>query len=72
MDPLIFKTNIQSNKHLLVIEEAFEAYPSIVDWNVDTDDIDNVLRIETEELLIEDEIINLLNKHGIICEVLEG
>ena len=71
MEPLIFKTNIQSKRHLLEVEEVFDMHPSIASWNVDTEDIDKVLRIEQAQVLAVDEVIRLVSLLGLKCEVLE-
>ncbi|MBL1280138.1 MAG: hypothetical protein COA33_007695 [Fluviicola sp.] len=41
----------------------------ISDWSIDIEDIDNVLRIISVELL-ENEIIQIIKNKGFICEAL--
>lgn len=71
MDLLIFKTNVRFKKNLKVLEEAFSKQPAIANWTVDREDIDKVMRIELAGLLTEEEIIQLVTKLGLHCEVLE-
>jgi hypothetical protein len=71
-EPLIFTTNIQTKRQLFDIEEVLSTHPSIASWHVDTDDIDNVLRIELKEVLSEIELIEEAHKLGIACAVMEG
>jgi len=47
MNILIFKTNIRLKKDVGVIEPLLSADESIVRWNVDREDTDNVLRVVT-------------------------
>lgn len=66
---LVFKTNLQSKKDILHISPLMGDTPGILKWNVDQQDIDNVLRIETDWLLPED-IIRLVTNVGYLCEEL--
>jgi hypothetical protein len=63
---------IQTKRQLFDIEEVLSTHPSIASWHVDTDDIDNVLRIELKEVLSEIELIEEAHKLGIACAVMEG
>lgn len=72
MELLIFKTNIEHKKSLKAVKKAFKKVPDIVDWTVDTEDIDKVLRVELGGLLTEEEVITLVKRLGLNCEVLEG
>ncbi|ELR72022.1 hypothetical protein C900_02017 [Fulvivirga imtechensis AK7] len=49
---------------------VFNHHPLIDGWSVDTADIDNVLRIETNGELKETDIINLIKKYGYYIEAL--
>ncbi|MTI30226.1 hypothetical protein [Xanthovirga aplysinae] len=68
---LIFRTDIKTRKKVKVIKPLFNNHPLIVKWSVDTEDIDNVLRIETINDISENEIIILLKACGFHCEPLE-
>ncbi|TRX60089.1 hypothetical protein FNH22_08545 [Fulvivirga sp. M361] len=70
MDVLIFKTNISSKKSVLELEPVLEEHPYVIIWSVDTEDIDNVLRVETSGNISEYDIIDLVRTNGFYCEVL--
>lgn len=66
---LVFKTSIRSILDINRIEDTLGHQEGIIRWNVDRDDIDNVLRIET----IHNDparIIGLVEKAGFFCEEL--
>ena len=71
MNLLIFKTDIETRRKVKKVATVFDRQSIILDWSVDTDDIDNVLRIEATDGTEESAIINLVNKYGFSCEVLE-
>ena len=67
---LIFKTDIKTKKKVKIVKPILNNHPIIKDWSVDTDDIDNVLRIESTGTLAEKDIINLMKRCGFYCEIL--
>ena len=69
MNILIFKTNIRLKKDVGVIKPLLSADESIVQWNVDRDDTDKILRVvSTSNDPIE--IIKTINEAGYHCEEL--
>lgn len=66
---LVFKTNILSNHAEAQVAHILNAHPNIMQWNVDHDDIDEVLRIVALGL-DEAEVIYLLGQEGLHCEPL--
>jgi len=70
MNLLIFRTDIKTKKKVKVVKPIFNNHPTIADWSIDTEDIDNVLRIEASGKLKENDIINLIKTCGFHCEVL--
>lgn len=66
---LVFKTNLQLKKDLRLISPVLNKEPGILRWNVDQQDVDNVLRIETQ-CLQEQEVIALVTGAGYCCEQL--
>ena len=66
----VFKTNIGTSRRVEEIHSIFESNPVIKDWNVDTHDIDNVLRIRQSLKLKEKDVISLIKSHGFQCEAL--
>ena len=69
MNILIFKTNIRLKKDVGIITPLLSADESIVQWNVDRDDADKVLRIVSTTNDPVD-IINTINEAGYHCEEL--
>lgn len=69
-DILIFKTNVKTEPDQQRIKVLLDSMPSINEWNVDTDDIDCVLRVVTREVNASD-IIRLLTETGYQCQELE-
>lgn len=67
---LIFKTNIESELQVKAVQQILNPHQSISDWWVDTEDIDNVMRIETNGCLSEVDIINKFQALGLNCEPL--
>ena len=53
-----------------VVRPVFNNHPIITDWSIDTEDIDNVLRIEAQNDLNEKEIIHLIKDCGFYSETL--
>ena len=49
MQVLVFKTNLRSRRHVSILEPVLAVHPYINQWNVDLQDRDKVLRIETEK-----------------------
>lgn len=70
MEIYILKTDLNSVQDVKTIAPIFDLHPSIISWNVDTQDLDKILRIESKIDLIETEIIALLNIYGVQSETL--
>ena len=68
---LIFRTDIKTRKKVKMIKPLFDHHRLISSWSVDTEDIDNVLRIEARNGIGENDIIYLLKTCGFYCEPLE-
>ena len=66
---LIFKTNIQLKKDIKNIGTYFDTLAGVIRWNVDIEDRDKVLRVES---INENhyQIINMVNQAGFYCEEL--
>jgi hypothetical protein len=62
----IYVTDIQTKNQIKITTKILNAEPSILEWSVDTEDIDNVLRVESENLK-EKHIQFLLEKQGFTC-----
>ena len=70
MNLLILRTNIKTKKKVKVVKPIFNSHPTIMNWSVDIEDIDNVLRIEANEKLNEKEIIFMIKAAGFYGEAL--
>ncbi len=69
MHTLIFKTNIQSEQALKELDILLHKTTECLNWSVDTEDIDKVLRVNSSTNNTT-EIINTLKQAGYICEEL--
>ncbi len=66
----IYKTSISSKLHIRKIARSLDLHVSISGWSVDIEDVDNVLRIESQET--EEPLFKELVKNaGYECEVLK-
>ncbi|GAB5415935.1 MAG: hypothetical protein Crog4KO_07160 [Crocinitomicaceae bacterium] len=65
----IFRTEIKTDKCLEQLSLALNEQSRISRWHIDTKDIDNVLKVESETLS-EDTIIALVREKNIHCEAL--
>lgn len=67
---LVFKTDISTRQAVEEAGEILNCHFSIKDWSVDTEDVDNVLRVVTAGHLSESNIIKMLNINGFYSETL--
>ncbi len=66
---LIFKTNIELKKDLAEIEICLAKLGTTINWHIDLEDADKVLRIESAANNAE-QIIETITKSGFVCEEL--
>jgi hypothetical protein len=66
---LVFKTDIMGKADSQNLAQILTKDRRIRNWNIDQDDIDNVLRIESSEMGPAD-VIELVKKLGYMCEEL--
>ena len=71
MEVLILKTNIRYKKQLKTVAPILDGQNNISRWNIDLNDIDKVLRIESNDLEME-EVVQLIQEAGFHCEELAG
>jgi hypothetical protein len=69
MNVLVFKKNLSSPPLIEWMAPLFNSHPFISEWSVDTEDLDNVLRIVSNKLL-EKDVIQLMQCKGFKCEAL--
>lgn len=67
---LIFKTDISTDKAVEVAGKILNCHFFVKEWSVDTEDVDNVLRVVTAGHLSESNIIKMLRINGFSGEVL--
>lgn len=66
---LIFKTNVDSEEQMQQASLLLNATDSVLKWNIDREDIDKVLRIESTLPHIND-IMKIMVDAGFACEEL--
>ncbi|MDE3247687.1 MAG: hypothetical protein KGO82_03440 [Bacteroidota bacterium] len=69
MTILVFKTNLRTRTMVQQISPELNQVQGILRWNVDLQDIDNVLRVEGEGITVNG-IVNRLVEAGYRCEEL--
>jgi len=70
MEILVFKTDIHNRKRVNALKPYLENIKGIIKWNVDLQDVDNVLRVEAASIsacAIEE----TLQQAGYFCEELQ-
>ncbi len=65
----IFKTDIDTHDAYNKLSNFLNSIEDVVRWNLDMQDCDHVLRIETKELSIQF-YLESINKLNILCEEL--
>jgi NurA-like 5'-3' nuclease len=66
----VFKTSVKTKMQAKRLKPHLDKMLTTNNWNFDLEDIDKVLRVESEEN-IELKIIDLLRHHNHNCEELE-
>lgn len=66
---LIFKTNISSEMDKVLVRDLLDANELILEWNVDVEDIDKVLRVVSGGIE-KKQIIDIINEKGFVCSEL--
>jgi hypothetical protein len=69
IEVLIFKTNINSDTELTKISKVLNDQFNILEWTIDREDIDKVLRIESIGLKSKS-VIEIITMEGFHCEEL--
>ena len=67
---LVFATNIRTEKEKQIISKILDDHSGVNQWSLDQEDIDCVLRIESDTLS-EKQIITLLGNQNFKCSALE-
>jgi hypothetical protein len=66
---LVFRTNISHASDEAKLASVLNSIPGIRRWNLDRQDVDHVLRVDSNDISAP-EIIYLLKKAGFACEEL--
>ena len=66
----VFKTSVKTKMQIKKLKPHIDEILSNAKWNFDLHDIDNILRIESEENIVL-KITGLLNIHNFYCKELE-
>ncbi|GEP51130.1 hypothetical protein FNO01nite_18020 [Flavobacterium noncentrifugens] len=67
---LILKTDIRTEDQVTSLKPLLSDHPDVMDWSIDVDDVDCVLRVVSETLSCG-QIVMLLGKSGYFCCELE-
>lgn len=70
MQILVFKTNLSDSRSIADIEKTLDVHPHIIQWNIDLNDNDNILRIISNTIKGK-EVEHLLSSKGYYCEELQ-
>jgi hypothetical protein len=65
----VFKTSVKTKKQIKTLKPQIDNVLPKARWNFDLEDCDKILRIESEENVVN-EIQKLLNIHNFYCEEL--
>lgn len=71
MGIVILSTNLHSACRVEQISRCFDEHHKIIRWSVDTEDCDNVMRIEADEGFTEIDAIKLIRANGFVGEDLD-
>jgi copper chaperone len=70
MEVLVFKTNLRFKKQINAVTPHINTLQGIARWNVDLDDTDKILRIESVDLSPRS-VEATLQQAGYFCEELQ-
>ena len=70
MEILVFKTNLETMNHTRKLYPLLKAIQGILKWNIDTEDVDRILRVETVNVSPH-KIEMALQSVGYYCKELE-
>lgn len=69
---LVLRTNINKKRTIKKIKLVLNDHPYIIDWSIDTEDIDKVLRVKANREVNENDISTILKSIGIYGEDLDN
>lgn len=65
----VFKTNLNDTRRINDIESSLDMHPDIIEWNVDLNDSDNILRV-VSHIATPERIEQVVLSAGYYCEEL--
>lgn len=69
-DIRVFRTNLEQEEQLRLVQPLLDAHPAVRQWNVDRQDVDHVLRVVVLPGTLSEDIIHLVTGAGCECEEL--
>ena len=70
MEILVFKTNVENMRHVRRLYSLLKAIRGVLKWNIDTEDVDKILRVEVVSVA-PGKIEMALQSEGYYCKELE-
>ena len=70
MEILVFKTNVENMNHIRKLYPLLKTIQGILKWNIDTEDVDRILRVEAVSVAPQ-RIEMALQSAGYYCKELE-
>jgi len=70
MQVLVFRSDIELKEKISHLEPLFNEHSDVLNWSIDFEDIDNVIRIEATENLTEVDVIEMAQMNGFHIEPL--
>lgn len=71
MKLLIFKTNIVNESRIKKVNALLAYNPGLMNWSIDMEDRDKVLRVEAEDQVMESDVMEIVNSWGVECYAME-
>lgn len=68
---LVFRTSLSDRKDIQLIGSTLNNHPQVMQWNVDLDDWEKILRIEVKDIASENGIAECIRTLGFECEDLD-
>ncbi len=65
MQVVVLKSNIKTSEEVCRLAPIFDLHPRIINWSVDYEDIDHVLRVEIDSGLSGKKLRKLLKNYGV-------
>ncbi len=70
MQVLVFRSNIESKEKTKSLEPLLDTHKDVINWSIDHEDWDNVIRIVGSKNLTEADVINMIRTNGFYIEPL--